>query len=145
MKSDAKLDYAHILAKLSREQIFLETTTNEKRKERPQDSVHPGIGRDQGLRLLQVATERVIRSKEQLTANKGDGDEKLPTYLQIHSSDIILGEQIGSGAFGEVYEAIWLNCKFAVKLLKTDCEYLAERGGDTVKTSAPSHHPACRV
>ena len=120
LKSDAKLDYAHILAKLSREQILLEPTTNEKRKERPQDSVHPGIGRDQGLRLLQVATERVIRSKEQLTANKGDGDEKLPTYLQIHSSDIILGEQIGSGAFGEVYEAIWLNCKFAVKLLKTD-------------------------
>ena len=25
------------------------------------------------------------------------------------------------------------------------CEYPTERGGDTVKTSAPSHHPACRV
>ena len=120
LKSDAKLDYDHILAKLSREQIRLETTTNEKRKERPQDLEHPGIRRDQGLRLLQVATEKVKENEEQLTANKGDRDEKLPTYLQIHSSDITLRKRIGSGAFGEVHEAIWLNCKFAVKLIKTD-------------------------
>ena len=120
LKSDAKLDHDHILAKLSREQIRLETTTNEKRKERPQDLEHPGIRRDQGLRLLQVATEKVKENEEQLTANKGDRDEKLPTYLQIHSSDIALGKRIGSGTYGEVHEAIWLNCKFAVKRIKTD-------------------------
>lgn len=123
LKSDAELDHdhtLHILAKLSMEQIRLETTTNEKRKESPQDLEHPGIRRDLGLRLLQVATEKVKESEGQLTANKGDGDEKFPTYLQIHSSEIILGKQIGSGAFGEVHEAIWLNCKFAVKLIKTD-------------------------
>jgi serine/threonine protein kinase len=119
LKSDAKLDHDHILAKLSREQIRLDYSTNETRKEQSYFD-HLDIWRDQRLRLLQVATEKVKESEEQLTANEGDEDEKLPTYLRIHSSDITVGKQIGNGGYGEVHEAIWLNCMFAVKLIKTD-------------------------
>jgi len=46
------------------------------------------------------------------------GDE-LPLNMRINSRKIMLGKQIGKGAYGLVHEAYWLGCKIAVKIIET--------------------------
>jgi hypothetical protein len=42
----------------------------------------------------------------------------LPLNMQVDRSEIMLGKQIGKGAYGLVHEASWLGCKFAVKIIE---------------------------
>lgn len=42
----------------------------------------------------------------------------LPLNMQVDRREIMLGKQIGKGAYGLVHEASWLGCKFAVKIIE---------------------------
>uniref|UniRef100_A0A0N5AQD9 Protein kinase domain-containing protein n=1 Tax=Syphacia muris TaxID=451379 RepID=A0A0N5AQD9_9BILA len=51
------------------------------------------------------------QSQEENIASVGDG-ERLPmsNYPLISRDDLILGERLGTGAYGSVYRGIWKNC-----------------------------------
>jgi len=62
----------------------------------------------------------------------------LPINMQIDSSEVKCGKKIGKGAYGLVYEAYWLGCNFAVKIIRTrDIDALRKEVGILAELSHP--------
>jgi tRNA A-37 threonylcarbamoyl transferase component Bud32 len=62
----------------------------------------------------------------------------LPINMQIDSEEVKCGKWIGKGAYGNVFEANWLGCNFAVKTISTkDIDALRKEVGILAELSHP--------